>query len=366
MKKNYVFVNLLILLGFSGCNINPTEQKGTNYINIGKAKFSDTLDLTDYFSSYNLIHLETNNESVLGSISKLKIYDNRIYVLCRDGEAGLFVFNLKGDYLHKISAIGDGPGEFQMISDFTLDTINNKIIILDMGRQLVNIFDRNGKYINTKALPIGALRIEMVGENLFLHPQKVSNDENGFFLHLWNFDSIKSHFFEYQHNSNGNFSIGHRISAFKESITFWEPFNDTIYHINNKLKEHKTFVDFGRRRIDPGIYQMDLSDKIKYVQEVRDKFLFVNDVIETPNSIYFTFLSKNGKMNCFFTKSNQTVRVGKYIKVLGDQKLDNIFGIASEDYAFSILTTLNSSVKLEGRNALDNPSILLLKMDHEF
>lgn len=77
-----------------------------------------TFDLNHLIDSLRYIKLELTDESLIGEITKLEIFEDRIYILDYNTKA-LFVFSIEGEYLFKIHQLGNGSGEYSQL-DFLL------------------------------------------------------------------------------------------------------------------------------------------------------------------------------------------------------------------------------------------------------
>lgn len=89
--------------------------------------------------------VKLSNEKLLAEASKVRFSQNYIYVFDKAGQA-IFIFNNDGEYVNSIENVGRGPGEFAKITDFTFNTIEDEIVILDnMNRKLI-FYDQEGRY----------------------------------------------------------------------------------------------------------------------------------------------------------------------------------------------------------------------------
>lgn len=106
------------------------------------------IPMSSYFKNVQTIILETNNDCLIGFIDELQVFDGFIYILDQRIAKNLYVFDHEGRFVRKIGSLGNGPGEYVRILDFTLDTKNRNIFLLDeMNRIYKYKFD--GTYVHT-------------------------------------------------------------------------------------------------------------------------------------------------------------------------------------------------------------------------
>ena len=113
-----------------------------------------------------LIPLETNDENMIGEITRLIFYDDKYYVRATNGmqNGQLFVFDKTGNYLRKIGKKGGGPGEYLEFKDFTI-THDGKIVLADYQRLLT--YDSKGEFLYSTKVDRSFLANEIlpIGEN---------------------------------------------------------------------------------------------------------------------------------------------------------------------------------------------------------
>lgn len=70
-----------------------------------------------------IVRLETNDSVLVGRIDKVLIHDGKIYIGDFYASQSLFIFDMQGKAIRKISRKGRGPGEYIQLRDF-LSTTN--------------------------------------------------------------------------------------------------------------------------------------------------------------------------------------------------------------------------------------------------
>jgi len=149
MDKKLYYILLIILFSCSKQNNQQELSLNGEYYTIDlDANKESSLPLSSLFKNVRTIILETNEDSFIGEVNNLQVFDGYIYIFDSDKAKNLFVFDLEGKFIRKIGRLGNGPGEYTKITDFTLDT-DNRIIYLRNQDNRVHKYNLDGTYIHT-------------------------------------------------------------------------------------------------------------------------------------------------------------------------------------------------------------------------
>ena len=146
----YSLLSILLLSVFA-CSVKQSEssQVDSDYIIIDlDEKQESSVPLSTYFKSVQTIILETKEECLIGHVSELQVFDGYIYILDMSISKSLFVFDTNGHFIRKIGSLGNGPGEYKQLNDFTLDPENGFIFLLDFGKN-VHKYHFDGTFVKT-------------------------------------------------------------------------------------------------------------------------------------------------------------------------------------------------------------------------
>lgn len=122
------FLISLIFLLISCANRNRID-KTAEIIDFGEL---ESINATELISDYSYVRLESSESSLLGNISQIEIYNDKIYILDNKMNA-FYVFAMDGKFIMKLEGTGNGPGEFISPHSFWIDK-SGYVFILD--RQL--------------------------------------------------------------------------------------------------------------------------------------------------------------------------------------------------------------------------------------
>lgn len=148
--KHCIYILSLFLC--SCASIENSMTKGEYVINLDSIQKEKTLEFTSLYNSKKLtiLVLDTVQNALLGSIDKIGITNQCILVLDKDTGQKLLAFDKQGKFLRQIGKIGQGPGEYSRISDFTYSQKENSIFILDYYLQKIHVYNLStGKFIRS-------------------------------------------------------------------------------------------------------------------------------------------------------------------------------------------------------------------------
>ncbi len=161
MKTKYIILFLTVI--WFGCG-----KKNNDTISFPEKKGK----LEDYFIKKKVFQidyaLEDSSKRLYGA-DKIAEFQNKYLVLDIYG-VKLAIINKEGKVEKIIASKGEGPGEFFLISDFTIDK-NKNIFVLDKKLNKVGKFDSTGNFINFFHIPFCfkiLTGLENIKENKFI------------------------------------------------------------------------------------------------------------------------------------------------------------------------------------------------------
>lgn len=121
--------------------------------------------LQNIADSVSAVMLETTDESLIGQIEKLQVFNDTIYILDRRKHPGLYIFDLSGRYLGRVGSVGQGPQEYNEPTDF--DVSSDSIYILDQYKARLHVFDKSLSHRSVHKLPFIATGISAINDSTF-------------------------------------------------------------------------------------------------------------------------------------------------------------------------------------------------------
>lgn len=314
---------------------------------------------SEYIDSVNLIPLETNEDCIIGEISKMEIDNNYIYILDSDVAKTLFVFKKNGEFLRKIGAKGNGPGEYTSIWDFKLLS-KNKLMILDFTNNKL-LFYKNFVYTHTEMIdyPIESV-IKDKSYYYFKLTRYKTKASFGLLITNDKFETQKIEFQYPQSNKNPYF-IPYSFRKYMDSITYIQQFESKIYRIKDGKILPKYYIDFGDKKLS---YEDAIFSNVKDWKKENVMHL-TGDFYENKSFLIFNF-SDNGYINTgLYNKKTKQISYSKYflpyIEKLSTEYIDSndsfIYGaIVAEKIAYLDKTT-KEKFGLTDVKETDNPII---------
>ena len=151
MKHVGIFSFLLLLL------FSCTSRDKSKIEEIYSIKLDDvqetTLTYSDIIDIQEWIVLDSLNECTIGDVAKIEEFNKEYYVLDKAIQKCVLVFDEHGKYLRRIGRIGQGPGEYAQIYDFTINRRTGCVAILS-GLSKVYVYDLKGEFRVTKQVSV--------------------------------------------------------------------------------------------------------------------------------------------------------------------------------------------------------------------
>ena len=300
MKYFYLLSSLLFLLFLSCKNPENSQQidpETVENIRVDMEKERVIGKFDDYFSSMEVIPLETNEHSIFGRIERISLYQDKIFILDTSTNSVL-VFDNKGKFLFKLQNIGNGPREYDSLMDFAIDRKNEQIILYADRPYRFYYYDLEGNFIKTKNtdklfLHIALqnehlIKLNVSGEEFILSEYNLKTEERKSFLPMTEMYKIfASYRFEYP-NVNKDENI---------HITF--PYSNFVYEYTEKGVSPKYYIDFGENKVPEKVLKRIIGKEKKYFHDVNNYAKKHNygwgicNFRENKNYVTFTFNSIN-------------------------------------------------------------------------
>lgn len=318
------FMLLFSILG--GCETKKTKEEKYLKISIDPGKVTIS-PISDFYSSIEIIPLETTNESIFGTSYKILLYNDKFYVLDLKQHA-IFIFKSTGEYVSNTSCLrGSGPEQYRSITDFDIHQDSGIIDILDPYAQRIMRYDENFCFKEVVKLPEKLLPLrsfKAINEYVYLFYSKSSNKKNsGVFLYNKREDKTVKQLLSLPEKVNDLITVErHPFMKFNGDVYFTPTFpnNEVYLFCEESLTLEKVLeYDFGKYtfKCDDLLENKPPTYYREFVSNNNNKYAFILNKKENINFL-FTFFILNGDL--YVAKTSKKTNLTQVISGIFAQK----------------------------------------------
>jgi len=247
----WLLVSCLLLITCFLFSCQGNKKEGELTVKTLKWSGQKSFEIKDIIKEITYIKLEDNAESALSGIGKLIIKNERIYILDTDIKS-LLVFDINGQFLHRVGKQGRGPGEYVRYINFSVND-NGEVFIYDMSNRNIMIYDTSGKYIRSIESSISFSDFFILNDkyllastaNIYVEPKKLDK-----VILTPDFIEQERTYLKYDKEYIGGMSGYQNFLPYGDKIAYMYPISDTLYLFNKKgVPEYAYFFDFGARKL---------------------------------------------------------------------------------------------------------------------
>lgn len=216
-----------------------TEKLQTIKIEVEDHNFEK---LGQYIKACTYIRLAS--EPLIGIIEDIQIKNNRIYL--QDNLNKIICYDMQGNVIFQIDAVGNGPGEYVNINAFAVNEKSRELVIYDNLRTMLLYYNSdNGKYFKTEKFPKPNPGAMASSDGVYYYDnQHHNNYPNDSTLHYSLFVSrngidMEQHYFPHnQAEADYHFQVTpHPFSYNNASVYYCKNFDNIVYELSpNGLK----------------------------------------------------------------------------------------------------------------------------------
>ena len=313
---------------------------------------------TSLIKDCKIIPLETNDSVLIGSIDKVIVDQDKLYVGDFSKTHSVYVFDLQGNFQQKISRQGRGPEEYLSLYDMFIDPHTGELNLLSRIDRKLLAFDKNDvSYRKTQKLPKTFMELIPSQNGYAGFSANYSEDRNDPY-NLWLLDKDFQIY-------NKEFSIQPTWeSRWSSSVTVFSSFQDTVYYIP-AIRDFSVYkldgdrftleysINFGKSQIPAS--NMSYDEYLEYSRKHPEYVTRLDCFQETDRFLVCQFLFNGQQLLGLYDKiDKKTVvcslspYVGKYFTSFG-----NIVNFSS-DYLITTVSASNICEKLTGKNQYVN------------
>lgn len=294
------------------------------------------LNYSDVFDTVYAVRLETTDSSLVGSVSKLEINSDTIYVLDRYKTRSLKRFSSDGQFIDMIGHCGNGPGEYVEPTDFCVT--EKEILLYDQFMHKIFFYGKDGRSIGEKEVPFMGLQFYKFTDNKILFR---GLDSDNYHLpklldfSLWLCDSLfqVKYIGYYREKDKWKTSLGiNDLNCYNGKIYYHENVSDSIFSIDSlgKMKA-EFFVDLKEKRVPKSLFLLE-NEKLSKKEYSEANYGFPLGYVVGSDILYYTFSLKEQVYHLFYNARTREMHYGNCM-------VDDIGGI----YSFQSLLTVQDN-----------------------
>lgn len=294
MSKYFRFFLGTLFIMIVHCSKNQSSESFV-------VNLADTLNIpmSDWFSSIEIIPLETLESSLLSECTQIEYYHQRYYIYDRRQQA-VFVFDTTGKFLfNTLSSKGRGPKQYITNMGIAINRVTGNLEILDGFARTIRIFDKDGSFVKDFGFPEDILPIDefqSLSIEHYLFYSK-SSEENRESIYVYDANQQKVVKKMLMTNSYEDYFVSTASNAFywiDSTLRFSHTYaNNDVYRIDKNLDMRKLYsYDFGRKTFDVKTLPKDEDPAFYrfYDRNNKGKYVFPYIKFES-NRYYFCFFS---------------------------------------------------------------------------
>ncbi|MDR0765962.1 MAG: 6-bladed beta-propeller [Odoribacteraceae bacterium] len=273
----------------------------------------------DVEPAWDIVALETKDECLISSVSKVVYRNNIYYVLDRKINA-LFLFDSAGKFLSKINKRGRGPDEYSDASAFVV--VGKNIWISDGNMRSLICYDENLEMIdrfNTWEI-MGADHIEYANETIYMANNWTGWKDEGN-IAFGAYDVASKQVTEFVHTPRRGDDVARmrkqgQLSQLGDTCLFYHAFCDTIFQAYGDTCTPAYKVIFSERYEDiPLPIEKILDPDTKHI--IRG----LEDIDQTRNTVLIGYFESDFFVSALYDKKTGTCQV--YRKII-NSNLNNL------------------------------------------
>lgn len=363
LKYTIVFLFSYCLLS---CN-NEKVKKENIYLSENLSiirpinSLENMIDIEPLLDTVRYVKLELTDKSIIGYIQKVAIFEDKIYVLDTQASS-LFVFDINGKYLFKISQKGLGPHDYIQLDFFDIDIDKREIVLTDLMGYWTMRYDLDGNFIKRKKIPFfiegivpGSNGGFITYQNFRDNKQNMKQEYNLFYI-----DALMvPHKAYFPYNSlELNPPPTPRSGPFyyyNNNFHFFSIYGNEIYDITEDSLILKYMFDFGNKTFDKNM--LNSPEDLRLYLE-KGEYYSVKSVQETDELLCFSVSSSNMPILFIGYYSKKTKNV-MYSPVYLIGKEGQILGMPVSSYGLWLINELPIDNLISWREDIDKNNILI-------
>jgi hypothetical protein len=297
----------------------PTTYLETISIDVNKI---ETPTIDGLFSEIEIIPLSSTPESFYGQLGLIIPYKGLLFFRDMARTASqVFCFNSNGKFEWKVGEIGKGPGEISRVSDMWINPYRDLLEIYDRNTQKKNSYSLKGKFVESKLFVHYGLNLLPFTKNSYLsytgasyniNQKKVNKDDN-----ILTIDSLGKILESYLPADTPSrrikYNFWQQLYYFKDSISFWFNFEDTVYRIGSQGPNPRFAFNYGSSKSNMEFISEDVDLTLANLRK-SNTANSSRVMCETPAFLVFRYIINKEVIYAIYSKATKKCIQFKYIE----------------------------------------------------
>lgn len=318
MKK---ILHFILFLALCSCSTeNTTEQKSSfETIHIKELSDCNIVGYSDVYDSVRFIALETSKECLIGHIDILISYKDRFFILDKFISKSVMAFNAQGNFINKIGALGQGPGEFLNPAHMAIDPYKDQILMYDNLKKCILSYDLDGNYLQSINLEFRIDAFDVIFPDKIALYYNYYGNENIRMLPKHNIHVVNERgkvikkYFNRENSIKPNHSGINHFSHQNNKLLFNASFDNNIleYTENGFLIKYK--IDFGEKGLNEDRLKKMMrtfqGKEILFDEIDNSDYTYITGFQETGNFLILTTSYKKKLYSIIYSKSTKNITI---------------------------------------------------------
>ncbi len=331
--RYFVFLLAAAIIIFSKCCSSINDQRDDiQYIANPSAVLIEGIKKSnppkiDSFATIELIPLETNEKSLLASVSKILVNEKLLYVLDEKLNQVL-IFEGSGKFVGQVGAIGSGPDEYLSVEDIAFNSDTTSIFLLSNNSMKITEYGLDGTLKQDIYIGMYASKLAVDSLNnfyLFVNKNISEKSQNYDLIKLKYDGSLIDRYFAFSNPKDPSISYAGFVALGKDKdILFNNSFSDTVYAIQEGYVTPKYVFVLEN--------EGSFSTNTEFTNDIERRSYLELPFLELQNGFLFLFASDNRVRPIVSDYTGQTPnRVLSFPmnSIVGYDKMDNVYSYVS-------------------------------------
>ena len=295
MKSLILFFVLFFLFSCTDTDKNSPFIFDDTDFQIIKMNYTKSIPLSMIVNKVKYIPLTSSDSALIGTITKLLVYDSTIYVYDRNNQ-GIYGFGFNGENRFVINDRGGGKGRFQSTIDFEVS--DSGIELIDQSDFSLLKYTLNGKFVDETNIGFYIeqfIRTENKGIVLLSYtpdskgqPYNGQYNNNTLYYMSSDFNKIYSSYFPFAYYEDV-LEPG-RLCKYGPVITYVRSTLGRFYYFNSEINIKPRFkIDFGKYKIPENLLVSGNKHMLEEKFMKGDFASLIGQLLETKNYFFFQF-----------------------------------------------------------------------------